>query len=308
MPTEFDPAAPDRAAIDAEYDPSLRVASRQPYLDWYLRESAQAREKLECRLDIPFGPTPAETLDIFPSQTPNSPVLMFIHGGYWRAFSSKEFSFFASGMVHHCITVAIMNYALCPQVTIAEITRQSRAAVAWLAGNARQYRGNPAEIFVAGHSAGGQQVGMLLSGAGSRGVDAASQAAEDAAQLLKGGIAISGLFDLRPLQHSWLQPSLQLTDNLAAEQSPLLQIPRQAAPLLLTVGGDESASFLSQSQNYLAAWKEAGLDGEYFAQPGRNHYESVYGFADPASPLSRAAAAFVKPMPGSYSRTAPAHS
>lgn len=296
MPTEFDPAPPDRAAIDAEYDPSLRVASRQPYLDWYLRESAQAREKLECRLDIPFGPTPAETLDIFPSQTPNSPVLMFIHGGYWRAFSSKEFSFFASGMVPHGITVAVMNYTLCPQVTIAEITRQSRAAVAWLAGNARQYCGNPAEIFAAGHSAGGQQVGMLLSGTGSRGVDAASREADDAARLLKGGIAISGLFDLRPLQHSWVQPSLQLTDSLAAEQSPLLQIPRQAAPLLLTVGGDESTSFLSQSQNYLAAWKKAGLDGEYFAQPGRNHYESVYGFADPASALSRAAAAFIRPV------------
>ena len=295
MPTELDPAAPDRAAIDAEYDPSLRVASRQPYLDWYLHESAQARETLDCRLDVPFGPTPAETLDIFPSQTPNSPVLMFIHGGYWRAFSSKEFSFFASGMVPHGITVAVMNYALCPQVTIAEITRQSRAAVAWLAGNARQHCGNPAEIFVAGHSAGGQQVGMLLSGSGARGVDAASREAEDAARLVKGGIAISGLFDLRPLQHSWVQPSLQLTDSLAVEQSPMLQIPSQAAPLLLTVGGDESAAFLSQSQNYLAAWKKAGLDGEYFPQPGRNHYESIYGFADPASPLSIAVADFIEP-------------
>ena len=294
MPTELDPAAPDRAAIDAEYDPSLRVASRQPYLDWYLRESAQARGKLDCRLDVPFGPTPAETLDIFPSQTPNSPVLMFIHGGYWRAFSSKEFSFFASGLVPHGITVAVMNYALCPQVTIAEITRQSRAAVAWLAANARQHCGNPANIFVAGHSAGGQQVGMLLSGASRRERDAASREAEDAARLLKGGIAISGLFDLRPLQHSWVQPSLQLTDSLAAEQSPLLQIPTQAAPLLLTVGGDESDAFLSQSQNYLAAWKKAGLDGEYFPQPGRNHYESIYGFADPASPLSTAVAAFIR--------------
>jgi arylformamidase len=307
MPTEFDPALPDRAAIDAEYDPSLRVASRQPYVDWYLRESALARKSLACRLDIPFGPTPAETLDIFPSQTPHSPVLMFIHGGYWRAFSSKEFSFFASGVVPHGITVAVMNYALCPQVTIAEITRQSRAAVLWLAGNARQYCGNPAEIFVAGHSAGGQQVGMLLSGGGSRDIDAASHEAA-AARVLKGGIAVSGLFDLRPLRHSWLQPSLQLTDSLAAEQSPLLQIPRKAGRLLLTVGGEESASFLSQSQNYLTAWKKAGLEGEYFPQPGRNHYESVYGFADPASPLSKATAAFIKPKPESYSRTAPAHS
>jgi arylformamidase len=286
MPTEVNPASPDTASIDAEYDPSLRVESRQPFVDWYVRESALARESLDCRLDVPFGPTPTETIDIFPSQTPNSPVLMFIHGGYWRAFSSKEFSFVAAGLVPHGITVAIMNYALCPQVSIAEITRQSRAAVGWLAHAAGQYGGNPAQIFVAGHSAGGQQVGMLLSGGGS-------QEADDAAALLEGGIAISGLFDVRPLQHSWLQPSLQLTDSLAAEQSPLLQIPKQAAALLVSVGGDESSAFLSQSLNYLAAWRDAGLDGDYFAQPGLNHFEAVYGFADQASPLARAAADFI---------------
>jgi arylformamidase len=304
MPTELDPSSQDRAAIDAEYDPSLRVASRQIYMDWYVRESARARETLDCRLDIPFGPTPEETLDIFPSQAANAPVLMFIHGGYWRALSSKEFSFFASGMVPHGITVAVMNYALCPQVSIAEITRQSRAAVAWLAGNVQHYNGNPANIFVAGHSAGGQQVGMLLSGGSSR-------EAAVAAQLLKGGITVSGLFDLRPLQRSWLQPCLQLSDELAAEQSPLLRVPKKAAPLLASVGGDESAAFLSQSLDYLAAWKSAGLYGEYFPQPGCNHYEAVYGFADPSSSLARATAAFVRPSipkPESYSRTAPARS
>jgi arylformamidase len=276
----------DSAAIDAEYDPSRRVESRQPFMDWYVRQSALARETLDCRLDIPFGPSPAETMDIFPSPIPNSPVLMFIHGGYWRSLSSKEFSFVAAGMVPHGFTVAVMNYALCPQVTIAEITRQSRAAAAWLARTARQYGGNPAQIFVAGHSAGGQQVGMLLSGGRSPEADAA-------AALIKGGIAISGIFDLRPLQRSWLQPSLQLTDALAAEQSPLLQIPSQAAPLLVSAGGDESSALLGQSDNYLAAWRNAGLDGEYYAQPGLNHYEAVYGFADPAGPMSRAVADFI---------------
>jgi arylformamidase len=286
MPTEINSGSLDGASIDAEYDPSRRVESRQPYMDWYVRRSALARETLDCRLDIPFGPTPAETMDIFPSPTPNAPVLMFIHGGYWRALSSKEFSFVAAGIVPHGLTVAVMNYALCPQVTIAEITRQSRAAVAWLAHSAGQYGGNPAQIVVAGHSAGGQQVGMLLSG------DRSPKAGAAAAPL-KGGIAISGIFDLRPLQQSWLQPTLQLTDALAAEQSPLLHIPSQAAPLLVSVGGDESSAFQGQSENYLAAWRNAGLDGEYFAQPGINHYEAVYGLADPPSPMSRAVADFI---------------
>jgi arylformamidase len=286
MPTQTHQGPPDRAAIDAEYDPSLRVPSRQPYMDWYVRESALARTRFDCRLDLAFGPTPPETIDIFPSPKANSPLLMFIHGGYWRSLSSKEFSCVAAGLVPHGIAVAVMNYTLCPEVSIAGITAQSRAAVAWLARNAGRFGANPERIFVAGHSAGGQQVGMLLSGG-------ASPEAAAAASLIKGGIAISGLFDLRPLQHSWLQPTLQLTENLAVEQSPLLQIPRQAAPLLLSVGGDESAAFHIQSRIYLAAWRRAGLNGDFVAQPGINHYEAVYGLGDPAKPLSQAVAEFI---------------
>jgi arylformamidase len=276
---------PDSAAIDAEYDPERRVVSRQPYIDWYVRESAEARAQLDCRLDVPYGPTAPETLDIFPSNAPGSPLVIYIHGGYWRALSSKEFSFVASGLVPHGVTVAVMNYALCPSVTIAEITRQSHAAVTWLAENARQFSGDPRNIFALGHSAGGQQVGMLLS---------SSREAERSSSAIKGGIAISGVFDLRPLRSSWLQPTLQLSEESAAAQSPLLNIPKRAAPLLVSVGGEESAAFLAQSQNYLAAWQAAGLAGESVPQPGRNHYEAVYGLAEPESPLIRSILDFMR--------------
>jgi arylformamidase len=272
---------PTNPSIDAEYDPERRAGPRQPFIDWYVRESALARERLECRLNVPYGPTRAETLDLFPSQAPGSAVLVYIHGGYWRALSSKEFSFVAAGLVPHGITVAVMDYALCPDVTIADITQQSRAAVAWLRQNARRFSGDPDRLFVAGHSAGGQQVGMLLSDTGSVGA-------------IRGGIAVSGLFDLRPLQQSWLQPTLQLTDRSAQEQSPILRIPSRAPALLATVGGDESDALIGQTLNYLAAWTGAGLDGDYFPQPGKNHYEAVYGLADRASPLAQAVADFLR--------------
>lgn len=282
MPKDPDPTtAPDGASIDAEYDPERRAGPRGPFIDWYVRESALVRERFEHRLDVAYGPTPAETLDVFPSPAPNSPILMFIHGGYWRALSSKEFNFVAGGLVPHGVTVAVMNYALCPEVEIADITRQSRAAVAWLARNARQFSGDPARLFAAGHSAGGQQVGMLLSDQGP-------------SSAIRGGIAISGLFDLRPLRHSWLQPTLKLAEQSAQEQSPLLRIPDRAPPLLVSVGGDESEAMLGQTRNYLAAWTAAGLDGECFPQPGINHYEAVYGLADPSSPLAQAVAGFVR--------------
>jgi len=276
---------PDGAWIDAQYDPERRVGSRQPFIDWYVRESALAREQPDCRLDVPYGAGPGETVDVFPSRIPGSPVLLFIHGGYWRALSSKEFSFVAAGMVPHGVTVAVMNYTLCPQVTIPDITRQSHAAVAWLARNAASFSGDPGRIFLAGHSAGAQQVGMLLSVGLPEGASGAGT--------VSGGIAISGIFDLRPLQHSWLQPSLKLTDTVSVEQSPLFHIPRLAPPLLVSVGGEESEGLIGQSQRFHAAWREEGLSGEYFLQPGINHYEAVYGFADPASPLALKVADFI---------------
>lgn len=278
MLTNQVPVPMHRDTIDAEYNPELRVESRARFIDWYVRRSALAREKLECRLDVPFGSTPPETLDIFPTGKPRSPILMFIHGGYWRALSSKEFSFAASGLVPLGVTVAVMNYALCPQVGISEITRQSHAAVAWLKRNAERISGDPARIFAAGHSAGGQQVGMLLSAAPM----------PQAASPLRGGIAISGIFDLRPLQHSWLQPTLQLTDESCAEQSPVMHIPGRAAPLLVAVGGEESAALIGQSQTYHAAWKAAGLDASYLPLPGANHYEAVYGLDEPESLITQA--------------------
>ena len=143
MAVEDSQAPPDQAAIDAAYDPERRSGPRGPYIERYVRESEAARRTLGGHLDVPYGTTPRESLDIFPSRRPGSPVVMFIHGGYWRALSCKEFSFVARGLVPHDITVGVMNYGLCPQVTIADITCQSRAAATFLARNASRWAVRP---------------------------------------------------------------------------------------------------------------------------------------------------------------------
>src|SRR5262245_25605646 len=158
----------------------------RPYREWFVNGSAAARADLDCTLDVRFGPTLDETLDIFPARRPGSPVLVFVHGGYWRILSSKEFSLVARGPVAHDVTVVVTNYSLCPKVSIAEITRQSRAAIAWLSREARSFNGDPERIFVCGHSAGGQQVGMVVATdwPGEHGLPQDS---------IKAGIPISGL-------------------------------------------------------------------------------------------------------------------
>ena len=251
----------------------------------YAALGARAREELPCRLGLSYGPTRAETLDFFPA-APGAPVLMFVHGGYWRLGSARDVSMLACGPLAHGMAVALTDYALCPAVTIDEITRQSRAAVAWLWHNADTLGIDRNRIVIAGHSAGGQQVGMLLATdwSGDYGLPH---------DIVKGAIAVSGLFDLRPLRFSWLQPKIQLDAGTIERQSPLFHIPDRGPPLVLTCGGAESAEFHRRSQDYLSAWQARGLSGRLVKQPGANHFAAVESFAEPDGLLADIAKEFV---------------
>jgi arylformamidase len=271
-----------QAEIDREYDVETMVPDFRPYAQHFIEESAKTRADLQVKLNLRFGPTLDEHLDFFPAGRPNAPLLVFIHGGYWRTLSAKEFSLVARGPVARGMAVAVTNYSLCPKVTIAEITRQSRAAVAWLHRNAHELGIDAERIVVAGHSAGGQQVGMIAGTDWTTDYGLPSSA-------VRGGLAISGLFDLEPLRFSWLQPAIQLDQDLVRRESPLHNIPRRAPRLVVTLGGEESGEFHRQSREYLAAWKAAGLHGSMLEQPGRNHFTAIDGFLDPEHPLTEAA-------------------
>ena len=277
--------------IDAEYNIELAVSDAKRWFDFFVGASARARDELDCLLDVQFGPTRAETIDIFPAAAADAPIVVFIHGGYWRRLSSKEFSFVARGPVARGQTVVVANYALCPTVTIAEITRQSRAAVAWLHANAGRFNGDPERIYVTGHSAGGHQVARLLS------TDWAGDYALPA-EIIKGGYALSGLFDLRPLRYSWLQPMLQLDGDMIRRESPLFDIPTQAAPLIADVGGLESTEFHRQSRDFITAWNGAGLKGRYTQQEGRHHFSVIEGLNDADSALCDMLSSFIAECEG----------
>jgi arylformamidase len=267
--------------IDREYNVEAMVPDMRPYLELFVGGSEKARHELDCVLNVRVGPTVDEAVDVFPAKQPGAPILVFIHGGYWRILSSKEFNLVARGPSAHGVTVVVTNYSLCPKVTIAEITRQSRAVIAWLSREARSFNGDPERIFVCGHSAGGQQVGMLVATdwPGEYGLPR---------DVIKGGIPISGLFDLSPFRYSWLQPKLLLTHELILQQSPLFHIPLAGPPLLVSVGEEESAEFHRQSRDYLAAWRAQGLRGELLTQPGKNHFTAIEGLAEANSPFCQA--------------------
>lgn len=271
-----------QAELDAQYDVERSVPDFTVYARHYVDESKLARHRLRCDLDVAYGPTRDEHLDIFAAAQRDAPILMFIHGGYWRMLSSKEFSCVALGPVPAGVTVISVNYALCPAVSIDEIVRQARAAVAWTWRNARSFGGNPDRLYVSGHSAGGQLTAMCMN-------TPWQQVYGLPDDIIKGGLSVSGVFDLQPIRYTLMQPLLQIDDGIVARNSPQRLAQRKTgSPLLFSVGGDEPAEFQRQTMDFMQHWQVSGNQGEFIALPGANHFDAIYGFEDPRSPLCRA--------------------
>jgi len=262
-----------QAQIDAQYNPSIALAATDQPLQHFAAQAVRARAALRCELDIPYGPTLEETLDIFPADIPNAPVFVFIHGGYWRALSSKDFSGIAQGLQPLGITTVVVNYALCPFVTIDEITRQTRAACAWVLHHIAQHGGDPTRVAIGGHSAGGHLTAMNLQTEWARDYGLPQDP-------FAGAILFSGLYDLAPLRYSYLQPLIQLDDGIIRRNSPAFMARPCATPLWITWGGAESTEFARQSRLYRDAWEAAGNQALLQEQPGANHFTVLHGFDD----------------------------
>ncbi len=198
----------DQETLDREYRirDSIPFDAFEAAMARYAEISARMRELPGARLDQPFGPSPDEIMDIFPAGD-GAPVFVFIHGGYWRMLSHKESSFMAETFTNAGIAVAVVNYGLAPATTLDEIVRQCRAAIAWIHANAAGFGADPGRIHIAGSSAGGHLVGMVLAGGwhGGFGVP------ED---VISGACALSGIHELEPIRLS--EPNQWLDLDAAA--------------------------------------------------------------------------------------------
>jgi arylformamidase len=267
--------------IDREYNPRIGVDDVDGIVRGWKERSAATRAGNAGWLRRSYGATLAEYLDIFPAAAPNAPVHVFIHGGYWRAFSADDFSFIAdSGLVRGATTV-VVNYELCPKVRVTEIVRQVRAAVAWIWRNAPELGADHDSIALSGHSAGGHLVGRLIATPWERDYGLPPG-------VIKGACAISGLFDLEPLRWSWLQPAVQFSGDDILNESPIRHLPSTATSVLAAVGALESREFHRQTDAYAEALRQSGTPVQTLDLPGRNHFTVLDDLAASEGPLWRA--------------------
>jgi arylformamidase len=242
----------DSAYLDDQYNNRLRVPDfLTRHVQPWQAQSAQVRSNAACSLDVAYGVLPSERLDIFkaPAQQPgSSPVLVFIHGGYWRSLDKTDFSFVASPFTAQGACVVIPNYALCPSVTIEQIVLQQVQALAWIYQHIAQYGGNPQRISVIGHSAGGHLAAMMLACEWQRFSPSLPT------RLIKNALSLSGLHDLAPVMHSpYLQTDLQLTPAQVHRCSPAY-FPEPQGELIALCGDDESDEFKRQNALIAQAW------------------------------------------------------
>ncbi len=280
----------DPAWLERMYNNRALVPDHMDYLQRWAQDSAQARASLPCVLDVAYGAGAGETLDIFPSARASGatrapvPVLVFIHGGYWRALDKSDHSFIAPPFTQAGFCVVIVNYALCPgtpeaPVTIPHIVRQMEKALGWVWHNIAAHGGDPKRLTVAGHSAGGHLSAMLLTSVWSL----IGKGLPDG--LVRNALSISGIHDLDPIMYTpMFQSVLHLTEQQVLQCSPARLLEPPTGQLYCVVGGDESPEFLRQNQLMQDAWGSHYVPRSQ-AFPGLHHFSVLDALAKPGHDL-----------------------
>lgn len=254
-------------------------------------EAIRARNKARCielrrtleHFERSYGPSADETLEILPTSRSGAPILLFVHGGRWLPQPDNAFIYFADTLVDAGVHFAAARFATLElkqgKVRLPDMIDQLRRAVIWLQRNAASFGGDPNRLHVMGHSSGGHLASVLLT------TDWRKLGAPE--DIIKGGICVSGMYDLRPVMLSARSRYVQLSEKEEDELSALRHLERIRAPILVVYGDKESPEFQRQGKSFTTALKENGRASAALVLPGCNHFEGIASMIDPRSALAR---------------------
>lgn len=266
--------------MEFHFNPQVAAPDYARWAEERRKASLRVRGALKSWLNVPYGSSPRQVMDIFPAHQPGAPVFLYIHGGYWRGGSKEDNCHFAELFVKAGACTVVLEHDLCPAVTVTEIVRQARSAAAWVYRQISDCGGDPSRLYLCGSSAGAHLVAMALSH------DWEKEGLPR--HLIKGAVAISGVYDLDAVLHVSVNEEIRLNPQSARENSPFLHPPLPHTPIIVAVGGAEPKGWKQMSVDFFNLCKARGVACEYLEIPDAHHFSLSSHLADPDSPLSRA--------------------
>jgi arylformamidase len=271
MSTPFE--APDWRAMSQEdrdrgLNNGVAVAGSADIVTGWERRSAEMRARHPAHLDLRYGPRERNRIDFFRAKE-NAPTLMFIHGGYWQTRAKETFALFAEGPMAHGINVALIGYTLAPDAMLDQIVAEIHQGIEFLAERLPDLGGDAGNIVVSGWSAGGHLTSMALDH-----------------PKVKAGVGISGIYDLEPIRHSYLNAKLGLDEAMSRRNSPVMQSGGAMKPLSLVVGSAELPLLRKQTADFAGHRARQGLPVTYEEIPGADHFTIMNEMASPAGRIT----------------------
>jgi arylformamidase len=283
----------DQAELDAAYNQAAYAPNVAEVLQRYAQRSDAARAALGEPLRFAYGDSAIEGLDVYPTDAPDAPVAVFLHGGAWRSGRARDYAFPAELLVPAGAHLVVPDFAAVQDVegSLEAMAEQLRRALAWVFHNARRFGGNANRIHVLGHSSGAHLAGVMLTTdwAGRFGLPPG---------LIKGGLCCSGIFDLKPPRLSARSSYVRFTDGIEQALSPQRHLGLLKAPLIVAYGTLETPEFQRQSRDFSAAVAAAGKPVQLLVAEGRNHFEIIESLAQADGLLGAAVLAQMGLMSG----------
>jgi arylformamidase len=279
----------DQVELDASYD----QVQYEPLIARVSKRLASNSEAMRARIGAPqraaYGPTEIEKLDIYRTSRPNAPVFVFIHGGNWQSGAAKDYAFPAEMFVNAGAHYVALDFANIKQAggDLGVMAAQVRRGIAWVCKNASTFGGDTDRIFIGGHSSGGHLCGVALVTDWQKDFGLPDNA-------VKGGLCMSGMYDMTPVRLSWRRSYVSFTDQMADAVSSQRHIDKLRAPIIVTCGGFETPDFQRQSRDFAAAVKAAGKPVQLIETPNYAHLEMAESLGNPYGPNGRAALALMK--------------
>ena len=257
----------NQEALDRGLNNSAAVAGSGDMVEGWGKLSAEMRARHSAHLNLQYGPRERNRID-FLKAAPDAPTLLFIHGGYWQMRAKEFFTMFASGPMAHGINFALIGYTLAPEATLEQIVAEIHAGIDYLAGRLPELGADAKRLVASGWSAGGHLTAMAMRN-----------------QHIKGGVAISGIYDLEPIRLSYLNVKLGLDEPMSKRNSPML-LTHAVKPMALVVGDAELPLLRKQTAEFAGYRANHGLPVIYEEIPGANHFTIMDQMASPTGRIT----------------------